>query len=125
MGCIRIFVGFEQAMISHYTPAFTVKSALGFFLLFCTKSFDMCLAVPGKVVSIDQSDPEMIMAKVDFSGIVKDVCVQWLPEVKEGDYVLAHVGMALNIVDEEDAMETLELLREMGDLEAEMGEDGW
>jgi hydrogenase expression/formation protein HypC len=85
----------------------------------------MCLAVPGKVVSIDPSEPEMIMAKVDFSGIVKDVCVQWLPGVKEGDYILAHVGMALNIVDEKDALETLELLREMGDLDAEMGEDGW
>ena len=85
----------------------------------------MCLAVPGKVVTIDPSDPEMIMAKVDFSGILKDVCVQWLPEVKEGDYVLTHVGMALNIVDEKDAMETLELLREMGELDAEMGKDGW
>ena len=85
----------------------------------------MCLAVPGKVVSIDLSDAEMKMARVDFSGIVKDVCVQWLPEVKEGDYVLAHVGMALNVVDEKDAMETLELLRELGELDAEMGQDGW
>jgi hydrogenase expression/formation protein HypC len=85
----------------------------------------MCLAVPGKVVSIDPSDPDMIMAKVDFSGILKDVCIQWLPEVREGDYVLAHVGMALNIVDEKDAMETLDLLREMGELDAEMGKDGW
>ncbi len=99
--------------------------ALGFFLLFCTKPKDMCLAVPGQVVSIDQSDSEMKMAKVDFSGIVKDVCVQWLPEVKEGDYVLAHVGMALNIVDEKDAMETLELLKQLGELDAEMGQDGW
>jgi hydrogenase expression/formation protein HypC len=85
----------------------------------------MCLAVPGRVLSIDQADPEMKMARVDFSGVIKDVCVQWLPEVKTGDYVLAHVGMALNIVDEKDAMETLELLREMGELDAEMGEDGW
>ncbi len=85
----------------------------------------MCLAVPGRVVSIDQTDAEMKMAKVNFSGIVKDVCVQWLPEVKEGDYVLAHVGMALNIVDEKDAMETLELLKELGEIDAEMGQDGW
>jgi hydrogenase expression/formation protein HypC len=83
----------------------------------------MCLAVPGQVISIDQTDPEMKMAKVNFSGIIKDICVQWLPEVKEGDYVLAHVGMALNIVDEKDAKETLELLREMGELDAEMGQD--
>ncbi len=65
------------------------------------------------------------MAKVDFSGIIKDVCVQGLPEVKEGDYVLAHVGMALNILDEEDAMETLGLLKELGELDAEMGQEGW
>ena len=85
----------------------------------------MCLAVPGRVVSIDHADPEMKMAKVDFSGIIKDVCVQWLPEVKKGDYVLAHVGMALNIVDEKDAMETLDLLKEMGEIDAEMGQEGW
>ena len=57
----------------------------------------MCLAVPGKVLSIDQSDPELKMASVDFSGIIKDISVQWLPEVKVGDYVLTHVGMALNM----------------------------
>jgi hydrogenase expression/formation protein HypC len=85
----------------------------------------MCLAVPGKVLSIDHGDPEMKMARVDFSGVVKEVCVQWLPEVKEGDYILAHVGMALNVVDEKDALETLELLKEMGELDAELGKDGW
>jgi len=79
----------------------------------------MCLAVPGKVVSIDESNPELRMAKVDFSGIMKEVSVQWLPEVKVGDYVLSHVGMALNILDEEDAMETLKLLRELGEIDAE------
>jgi hydrogenase expression/formation protein HypC len=79
----------------------------------------MCLAVPGKVVSIDESNPDLRMAKVDFSGIMKEVSVQWLPEVKVGDYVLAHVGMALNILNEEEAQETLKLLREMGELDAE------
>ena len=85
----------------------------------------MCLAVPGKVISIDRSDSELKMAKVDFSGIIKEVSVQWLPEVKEGDYVLTHVGMALNILDEEDAKETLKLLRELGEIDAELGKDGW
>jgi hydrogenase expression/formation protein HypC len=85
----------------------------------------MCLAVPGKVISIDQSDPELKMAKVDFSGVIKDISVLWLPEVKVGDYILAHVGMALNTIDEEDAEETLRLLRELGELDAEMGKDGW
>ncbi len=76
----------------------------------------MCLAVPGKIISIDDSDPEMKMAKVDFDGMVTDICIQWLPEkVKVGDYVLAHVGMALNRIDEEEALQTLEALRQMGE----------
>ena len=77
----------------------------------------MCLAVPGKVMTIDESNPELKMAKVNFSGIVKDICVQWLPEVKTGDYVLAHVGMALNILDEEEALETISLIRELGEMD--------
>ena len=77
----------------------------------------MCLAVPGKVVKIDESNPGLRMAKVDFSGIVKDICVQWLPEVKTGDYVLAHVGMALNIIDEKEALETINLIRELGEID--------
>jgi len=85
----------------------------------------MCLAVPGKVLMIDNSNPEIKMAKVDFAGVVKEVSIQWLPEVTVGDYVLTHVGMALNILDEKDALETLDLLREMGELDAELGKDGW
>jgi len=77
----------------------------------------MCLAVPGKVLSIDESNPELRMARVDFSGVIKEVSVQWLPETKVGDFILAHVGMALNIIDEEDAQETLRLLRELGEME--------
>lgn len=77
----------------------------------------MCLAVPGKIVSIDVSNPELKMAKVNFSGVSKEVCIQWLPDVKIGDYVLVHVGFALNKIDEKDAEETLRILREMVDLE--------
>lgn len=79
----------------------------------------MCLAVPGKVVSIDESNPDLKMAKVNFSGVSKEVCVQWLPEVQVGDYVLVHVGFALNKIDEKDAEETLRILREMSDIEEE------
>ena len=79
----------------------------------------MCLAVPGKVVSIDESNPELKMAKVNFAGVSKAVCIEWLPDVKIGDYVLVHVGFALNKIDEEDAEETLKILREMGDIEEE------
>lgn len=77
----------------------------------------MCLAVPGQVLQIDDSNPALKMAKVSFGGINKDVCVEFLPEVKIGDYVLVHVGFALNTIDEKDAEETLKILREMGDLE--------
>jgi hydrogenase expression/formation protein HypC len=77
----------------------------------------MCLAVPGKIVSIDENNPELKLAKVNFGGVSKDVCIQWLDDVNIGDYVLVHVGFALNKVDEKDAEETLRILREMGDLE--------
>lgn len=80
----------------------------------------MCLAVPGKIVSIDESNPELKMAKVNFGGVSKDVCIQWLDDVNIGDYVLVHVGFALNKVDEKDAEETLRILREMGDIEEEI-----
>jgi hydrogenase expression/formation protein HypC len=76
----------------------------------------MCLAVPGKVVSIDDSKAELKMAKVNFGGVLKDICIQWLPDVSVGDYVLAHVGFALNKIDEKDAEETIEILKQMGDL---------
>jgi len=79
----------------------------------------MCLAVPGKIISIDESNPELKMAKVNFGGVSKDVCIQWLDDVNIGDYVLVHVGFALNKVDEKDAEETLRILREMGDIEEE------
>jgi len=76
----------------------------------------MCLAVPGKILSIDDSNPELKMAKVNFAGVSKDICVQWIDDPKIGEYVLAHVGFALNKIDESDAEETISLLKEMGDI---------
>ena len=76
----------------------------------------MCLAVPGKIVSIDDSNPDLKMAKVNFAGVAKDICIQWIEEPKVGEYVLAHVGFALNKIDEDDALETIKLLKDMGDL---------
>ena len=67
----------------------------------------MCLAVPGKIVSIDASVSELKMAKVDFGGIIKPICIQWL-DVTLGDYVLAHAGMAISKVDKEEAEQTLD-----------------
>jgi hydrogenase expression/formation protein HypC len=75
----------------------------------------MCLAVPGKLLSIDDASP-LKMGKVDFDGVVTDICLEFLPEAKIGDYVLAHVGTALTLLDEQDAMETLEALRQLGEI---------
>ena len=75
----------------------------------------MCLAVPGKIVSIDTS-AALRMAKVNFCGVGKDVCLEWLPEAQIGDYVLVHVGFALSKIDEKEAEETLRMLTEMGEL---------
>ena len=79
----------------------------------------MCLAVPGKIVSIDESNPDLKMAKVNFGGVMKEICIQWLPDANVGEYVLAHVGFALNKIDEKDAEDTLKILCEMGDLNEE------
>ena len=77
----------------------------------------MCLAIPGKIVSIDESNIELKMAKVNFGGVMKDICIQWLSDVQIGDYVLAHVGFALNKIDQKDAEETIEILKQMGDIQ--------
>jgi hydrogenase expression/formation protein HypC len=77
----------------------------------------MCLAVPGKVLSIQGDDPLQRTGKVNFGGIVKDVSLACVPEAAVGDYVVVHVGMALSIVSEEDAGQVFEYLREMDELE--------
>jgi len=72
----------------------------------------MCLAIPGKVLEIeDEVRPKM--GRVRFGGIQKRVCLEWIPEVKIGDYVIVHVGFAISKMDEEEALKTLELFREV------------
>ncbi len=66
----------------------------------------MCLAIPGKILNIDRSIPDLAMAKIDFGGIVKDICIQWV-DVSEGDYILAHAGMAISVLDTAEAEQTL------------------
>ncbi len=79
----------------------------------------MCLAVPGKIIFIEKNSGDgPRMARADFAGVVQNICIDWLPDVRVGEYVIVHVGFALNKIDEKDAEETLRLLREMGDLEA-------
>jgi hydrogenase expression/formation protein HypC len=77
----------------------------------------MCLAVPGKIISIEGEDPLFRHGRVNFGGIVKEVNLAYVPEAKIGEYVLVHVGFALSIVDEDEARKVFEYLREMGDLE--------
>lgn len=83
----------------------------------------MCLAVPGRIVSIREDDPpEVRRAKADFGGIQREICLAYTPEAKIGDYVLVHVGFALNVVDEAEAQRIFETLREMDELaQAEEG----
>jgi hydrogenase expression/formation protein HypC len=76
----------------------------------------MCLAVPGKIISIEAADATFRTGRVDFAGIVKNVSLSYVPEAMVGDYVLVHVGFALSIVDEEEAQQVFAYLREMGEL---------
>jgi hydrogenase expression/formation protein HypC len=76
----------------------------------------MCLAVPGKIVSIEGSEPILRCGKVNFGGIMKQINLAYVPEAKIGDYVLVHVGFAISIIDEAEAQEVFEYLRQMGEL---------
>lgn len=75
----------------------------------------MCLAIPGRVTEVFEVQ-NVKMGKANFGGIVKQVCLQYTPEVKIGDYVLVHVGFAISTVDEEEAARTYKLLEEMNQL---------
>lgn len=76
----------------------------------------MCLAVPGRILSIDGDDPVLRAGRVDFAGIVKRVNLSYVPEASVGDYVLVHVGFAISTVDEAEARQVFAYLKEMGDL---------
>ncbi len=78
----------------------------------------MCLAIPGKVIKItEQLDDTFRLAKVSFGGIMKEVNLCMVPQAKPGDYVLVHVGVAISIVDEQEALETFEYIKQIGELE--------
>ncbi|CAM5673944.1 HypC/HybG/HupF family hydrogenase formation chaperone [Streptomyces viridifaciens] len=83
----------------------------------------MCLAVPGRVAEVYERDGTR-MARVDFGGVLKEVCLEYLPEIAVGDYAIVHVGFALQRLDEESALATLRLFEEIGALEEEFG-DAW
>ncbi len=81
----------------------------------------MCLAVPGKVLSISGDDPVMRVARVDFGGIVKEINLAYTPEAAVGAYVLVHVGFAITVIDEAEAGRVFAHLREIADIEEELG----
>jgi hydrogenase expression/formation protein HypC len=80
----------------------------------------MCLGVPGKIVEIYPVDG-LQMGKIDFGGVIREACLSYVPEFKVGDYTLIHVGFAISILNEEEAIESLELIREIANIEEEIG----
>lgn len=81
----------------------------------------MCLGVPGKIVEI-YSARGLRMAKIDFGGVLREACLETLQDAQVGDYTIVHAGFALSLLSEEDALETLAMLREMSMLGEELGE---
>ena len=80
----------------------------------------MCLGVPGKIVETYEKGG-LHMAKVDFGGGFREACLNYVPEAQVGEYCIIHVGFAISLLSETDAMETLELLRQIGTFEEEIG----
>jgi hydrogenase expression/formation protein HypC len=81
----------------------------------------MCLGIPGKVIKIYQTN-DMKMGKVDFGGVIKETCLEFLPDIQVGDYTIVHVGFGISQLDEEEAQRTLDMLREMEMLADELPE---
>jgi len=76
----------------------------------------MCLAVPGKILSVAGDDPIERTGRVSFGGIIKEVSLAFTPEAVPGNYVIVHVGVALNVLDEAEANKVFDYLRQMGEL---------
>jgi hydrogenase expression/formation protein HypC len=83
----------------------------------------MCLAIPGKILSIRGEDPLERAGKIDFGGILKEASLAYVPEARVGDYVIVHVGFALSVVDEDEANKVFSYLKQMEDL-GELREGG-
>jgi hydrogenase expression/formation protein HypC len=82
----------------------------------------MCLAIPGRVEAISV-DGALRMGRVNFGGVVRSVCLEYVPEVEIGDYTIVHVGFAIAKIDEESAQKTLEDFRQMGVLDEELASE--
>lgn len=78
----------------------------------------MCLAIPGKLLSVEPSDQALFSSgRVSFNGIIKQVNLCLVPEARVNDYVLVHVGVAISIIEEEEALLTIKYLEQMGELD--------
>ena len=80
----------------------------------------MCLGVPGKIIEIYEVNG-LQMGKIDFGGVTREACLAYVPEAQLGDYTIIHVGFALNLISEQEAQETLAILREIADIDQETG----
>ena len=80
----------------------------------------MCLGIPGKIVETYEKGG-LPMAKVDFGGVFREACLNYVPEAKVGEYCIIHVGFAISLLSESEAMETLDLLKQIGSFEEEIG----
>jgi hydrogenase expression/formation protein HypC len=80
-------------------------------------TFDfMCLAIPGKIESINGDDPLLRMGRINFGGIIKEASLAYVPEATVGDYVIVHVGFAISRVDEDEARKVFDYLEQMDEL---------
>ena len=79
----------------------------------------MCLGIPGKIVELYEQGG-LKMAKIDFGGVLREACMEAAPDAVIGEYAIIHAGFALNILSEEDALETLRVLEELGQLTSEL-----
>jgi hydrogenase expression/formation protein HypC len=82
----------------------------------------MCLAIPGRVEEVS-SDGDIRMGRVNFGGVVKRVCLDYVPDIAVGDYAIVHVGFAISKIDEESAQQTLALFHQLGMLEEELASE--
>lgn len=80
----------------------------------------MCLGVPGKIVDIYEANG-LKMGKIDFGGVMREACLEYVPDAQIGEYTVIHVGFAISQLSEEEAQETLALLREIANVEEELG----
>jgi hydrogenase expression/formation protein HypC len=80
----------------------------------------MCLAIPGKIVEIYETNG-LRMGKIDFGGVTREACLAYVPEAQLGEYTVIHVGFAISQLSEEEAQETLALIREIANMDEELG----